>query len=241
MALSIGSSIFSLERLFPHLFKTISISSLWCEQCIYAKNHCVPFKISLNRSPVPFVRVFTDIWGFSTPSTLGHKYFVSFIDDCTRASWVYLLKSKYDVLHVIPQFSKMVITQFNTWVKVFLFDNDREFVNRSLATLFQENGILHQITCVYTPQLNGIAERKNRHSLEVARTLCFTMHVPKRFWVDTVMTTVFLINRMTACVIDYQTPLRMLSRFHSIPYVLNLCPRIFWLHLLCSCSFSFKG
>ena len=102
---------------------------------------------------------------FSTPSTWGHKYFVSFIDDCTRVSWVYLLKSKHDVLHVIPQFSKMVITQFNTWVKVFHSDNGREFVNRSLATLFQENEILHQTTYAYTPQQNGIAERKNRHIL----------------------------------------------------------------------------
>ena len=65
-----------LERLFPHLR---------CKQCIYAKNRRVPFKISLNKSLVPFVHVFTDVWGpFSTPSTLGHKYFVSFIDDCTK-------------------------------------------------------------------------------------------------------------------------------------------------------------
>ena len=77
---------------------------------------------------------------------------LSFIDDCTRVSWVYLLKSKHDVLHVIPQFSKMVITQFNMQVKVFHSDNGPEFANRSLATLFQENGILHQTTCVYTPQ-----------------------------------------------------------------------------------------
>ena len=47
------------------------------------------------------------------------------------------------------------------------------------------------------------------------------------FWANAVMTVVFLINRMSALVIDYQTPLRMLSRFHSIPSVLNLCPRIF--------------
>ena len=120
----------------------------------------------------------------------------------------------------------MVITQFTTWVKVFHSDNGREFVNRSLATLFQENGSLHQ-TCVYTPQQNSIVERKNPHILEVARALCFTMHVPKCFWADAFMTVVFLINRMPARVIDYQTPLRMLSRFHSIPYVLNPCLRIF--------------
>ena len=53
------------------------------------------------------------------------------------------------------------------------------------------------------------------------------MHVPKRFWADAVMTIVFLINQMHALVIDYQTPLQMLSRFHSIPSVLNLRLRIF--------------
>ena len=88
----------------------------------------------------------------------------------------------------------MVVTQFNTQVKVFHFDNGHEFVNWSLDTLFQENGILHQTTCAYTPQQNDIAERKNRNILEVARALCFTMHVPKRFWADVVMTDVFLIN-----------------------------------------------
>ena len=95
---------------------------------------------------------------------------MSFIDDCTRVSWVYLLKSKHEVLHVIPQVSKMVITQFNRRVKVFHSDNGREFVNRSLATLFQENGILHQTICAYTSHHNRIAEHKNCHILKVART-----------------------------------------------------------------------
>ena len=81
--------------------------------------------------------------------------------------------------------------------------------------------------CIHTPQQNGIAECKNRHILEVARALCFTMHVPKRFWADAIMIVVFLINRMFVRVINYQTPLRMLSQFHSIPSVLNLCLRIF--------------
>ena len=123
-------SFLYLERLFSQLFWNIPVSSLRCEQCIYAKNHRVTFKISLNKSLVPFVRVFTDVLSlFYTPSTSSHKYFVSFIDKCNRVSWVYLLKSKHDVLHVFPQFSKMVVTQFNAQVKVFHSDNGREFVN----------------------------------------------------------------------------------------------------------------
>jgi transposase InsO family protein len=110
---------------------------------------------------------------------------------------------------------------------VFHSDNGREFKNQSLAKFFEENGILHQTSCTYTPQQNGTAERKNRHILEVARALCFAMHVPKRFWADAVMTATFLINRMPARAIDYQTPFRMLSQFYSIPSALNICPRIF--------------
>ena len=83
------------------------------------KNHRVPFKTSLNKNPIPFTHVFTNAWGsFSTPA-LGHKYFMSFIDDYTRVSRIYLHKSKNDVRHIIPQFSKMIATQFNTQVKSF--------------------------------------------------------------------------------------------------------------------------
>ena len=225
----LGHPSFSyLEHMFPKLFSNISTSSLRCEQCVYAKNHRVPFKVSFNKSVTPFSCVYTDVWGpFSTTSTSGHQYFVSFIDDCTRVSWVYLMKSKSDVCHIIPQFYNMILTQFNTRIKVFHSDNGREFVNRSLADFMIQHGILHQTTCVYTPQQNGTAERKNRHFLEVARALCFTMHVPKHFWAEAIMAAVFLINRMPAKVIDFQTPLRMLSKFHSIPSALNICPKVF--------------
>ena len=63
---------------------------------------------------------------------------LSFIDDCTRVSWVYLLECTNDILYVIPLFSEMI-----EFVKVFHFDNGREFVNQFLANLFQENGILY--------------------------------------------------------------------------------------------------
>lgn len=97
-------------------------------------------------------------------------------------------------------------SQFNAQVKVFYSNNGREFVNQSISTLFKENGILHQITCTYTPQQNGIAERKNCHILKVPRALCFTMHLPKCLWADAIINIVFLINQMPTYVIDYQTP-----------------------------------
>lgn len=66
-----------LECLFPKLFTNIPVASLRCEQCIYAKNHRVSFKISFNTSPIPFSCVHMDVWGpFSIPTASGAKYFV---------------------------------------------------------------------------------------------------------------------------------------------------------------------
>ena len=57
-----------------------------------------------------------------------------------------------------------------------------------------EKGIFHQATCRYTPQQNGIVERKNRNLLQVARALMFSMNVPKYLWGDVVLTTTYMSN-----------------------------------------------
>nr|GEU58021.1 uncharacterized mitochondrial protein AtMg00810-like [Tanacetum cinerariifolium] len=70
----------------------------------------------------------------------------------------------------------------------------------------QEHGILHESSCVYKPAQNEVAERKNRHLLEVACALLFQMTVPKPFWADVVSTTCFLINHMPSAVLGGNYP-----------------------------------
>ena len=74
-------------------------------------------------------------------------------------------------------------------------------VSNSFQNYMSHNGILHQTSCVDTPSQNGVAERKNRHLLEMARALMFQMKVPKQFWADAVSTACFLINRMPIVVL----------------------------------------
>lgn len=85
-------------------------------------------------------------------------------------------------------------------------------------------GILHQSSCAHTPQQNGVAERKNRHLIERARTLLIHNHVPLRFWGDAVLTACYLINRMPSSVLRHKSP-------HSILYPdqnqFPLPPRVF--------------
>ena len=66
--------------------------------------------------------------------------------------------------------------------------------------------ILHQKTCLHTPQQNGVVERKNRHILETVCTLLIASLVPLNFWCDTAQTAVYLLNRHPSSVLVKTTP-----------------------------------
>ncbi|GJZ59848.1 putative RNA-directed DNA polymerase [Tanacetum coccineum] len=85
-------------------------------------------------------------------------------------------------------------------------DNGTEFVNKKLNDFFNDLGIIQQTSCVYTPQQNGIAERKYRHLLNVARSLMYQGGIPLRFWSDCVLTAVYLINRLPTSVLNGKSP-----------------------------------
>lgn len=80
------------------------------------------------------------------------------------------------------------------------------FFSNAIQDYFRANGILHQHSCVATPQQNGAAERKHHHLLEVARALRFQANLPLKFWGDCVLTATFLINRMPTTVLNGISP-----------------------------------
>lgn len=86
-----------------------------------------------------------------------------------------------------------------------------EYPKKRLHSYFEKHGIIRQTTCIDTTQQNGVAERKNRHLLEVARALLFTMNVSKFYWGDVVLTAMYLINRMPSRVLAFKCPIDMLS------------------------------
>ena len=100
----------------------------------------------------------------------------------------------------------LIKNQHVTTVKILRSDNGAEYNNQDFHQFLAINDIKHQTTCVNTPEQNGVAERKNRHLLEVARSLMFTMHVPKILWSEAIKTATYLINRMPLRVLGYRTP-----------------------------------
>jgi hypothetical protein len=71
---------------------------------------------------------------------------------------------------------------------------------------------MHQTSCPDTPPQNGVAERKNHHILEVARSLMYTMNVPKFLWSEAVMTATYLINRTPSRILGMKSPSELLFR-----------------------------
>lgn len=170
----------------------------------------------------------SDEWGPAPITNLsGYRWFVNFIDDCTRMTWLYLLRNKSDVLKTFQSFHTMVQNQFSTNIRIFRSDNGGEFVNKNFQEYFERHAILHETTCPQTPQQNGIAEWKNRYLLEIARSLLISANVPSHHWPDAVTTAVYLINRMPSRVLQFQTPLQELSSHVSLPSILMLPPRVF--------------
>ena len=80
------------------------------------------------------------------------------------------------------------------------------------TSFMSQNGIIHQSSCAHTPQQNGVAERKNRHLVETARTILLHGNVPFRFWGDAVLTACYLINRMPSSVLHDQIPHSQIGR-----------------------------
>ncbi|BBH05042.1 HXXXD-type acyl-transferase family protein [Prunus dulcis] len=157
-----------LKLLFPDLFSQFAESDFHCETCILAKSHRISYPLRLNKSSLPFMIVHSDVWGPSrVPTISGFKWFMTFIDDCTRMTWVFPLKQKSEVTAKFKLFYQYVATQFDKKITTLRSDNGGEYVNHDLHTFLSQHGIVHQTTCAYTPQQNGVAERKNRHLLEV--------------------------------------------------------------------------
>ncbi|CAL8175713.1 unnamed protein product [Prunus armeniaca] len=221
-------SFIYLQKLFPSLLSSVDLSQFKCEICELAKHHRVSYPLSINKSYAPFALVHSDVWGPSRVSNLSNsKWFVTFINDYSRLTWVYLMTDKSEVFSIFQSFHQMIHTQYNSNIKVFRSDNGGEYINSGLKTYFSDHGIIYQRSCSYTPQQNGVAERKNRHILEVARSLLLSMSVPKSYWGEAVLTAAYLINRMPSQVLKFQTPLQVFTAACSTSTVNHLPPRVF--------------
>ena len=119
-----------------------------------------------------FELIHIGIWGpYAHPDLNGNHYFLTIVDDFSKATWVFLMKYKSQTSHLVQQFYFLILNQFNISIKQIRTDNGPEF---SLVSFYAEKEIIHQKSCVYTPQQNSVVERKHhQHLLNVTRALLF--------------------------------------------------------------------
>ena len=187
--------------------RTKRIESI-CDPCQKAKSHQLPYPISTSVSTAPLQLVFTDVWGPAPTSVGRHDYYVSFIDDYSKFTWIYLLKRKSDVFSAFTNFQKLVERKLDS--KILTIQSDWGGEYEKLNSFFQTQGIAHHVSCPHAHQQNGSAERKHRHIVEVGLALLANASMPLKFWDEAFLTATYLINMLPSKVINYDTPVHRL-------------------------------
>ena len=218
-----------VKQMYPNLFKNVALDDLVCEACQLGKKKRTTYPISNLRCQEPFHLIHCGIWGPAPITDINaFRYFLICVDDFSRRTWVFLLKQKPETTKTLENFCKMIKRQFDTDIKGFRIDNARDFCNTNLKEFFESQGIRHETSCPYTPQQNGLGERKISDIMNKCRTLMIAENMPRNLWGFGVLTVVYLNNRVPTKVLNWKSPLEVLeAKFPNIQQRKNLKPRIF--------------
>uniref|UniRef100_M1ANG9 Integrase catalytic domain-containing protein n=1 Tax=Solanum tuberosum TaxID=4113 RepID=M1ANG9_SOLTU len=176
-----------------------------------ARQERLPFPHSTHTSTRIFQLLHIDLWGpYHMVTHDNYRYFITLVDDYSRCTWTQLLTCKSNTLEVIKNFLSMIQTQFNTCVQTIRTDNGLEFVNTETTAFLKNKGIIHEKTCPYTPQQNGVVERKHKYLLETARALLFQSKLPLKYWGECVLCATYIINRLPTSHMKGKCPYELL-------------------------------
>jgi transposase InsO family protein len=126
----------------------------------------------------------------------GSKYGLVIVDDFSRFTWVFFLSDKGETQETLKKFMRRAQNEFKLKIKKVRSDNGTEFKNTGVKEFLGEEGIKHEFSVHYTPQQNGVVERKNRTLIEAARTMLDEYKTPDNFWAKAVNTACHAINRL---------------------------------------------
>ena len=155
-----------------------------CEPCLAGKQHRVAApKVAQNRASEPLQLVHSDVHGPLPVQSRHHsKYWITFIDDCTRF-WVVLpLKDKAGAFSAFKQFKALAENQLNTRIKALRDDKGGEYMSTEWEAFCTAHGIARQHTVRSEPHQNGVAERANRTLHEAVISMLSESHLPPTFW-----------------------------------------------------------
>ena len=185
----------------------ITDSNTHCKHCLNGKMHQLPFDKSDFKASKPLELIHSDVWGPAPTTSINDlKYYVLFVDDYSKFTWLFLLKFKFDVFEVFKYFKATVENQLDSKIKILRTDRGGEFTSNVFKRFCSSNGIIQHLTCPHPPQQNGVAERKHRHLVECALTMLSHSQLPPSYWSYAISTAVHIINRLPTPNLDNLTP-----------------------------------
>jgi hypothetical protein len=208
-----------LQSVFKHL-PTFTIdsssSNSFCKHCTLGKMSQLPFSNSCTHATEPLQLVHSDVWGPAPITSInGTRYYVSFIDDFSKFTWLFPLKHKSQVLSTFIHFKSTLENLLNYKLKVLRTDCGGEYIDSDFQHYCSSQGIFHQFSCPHTPQQNVVAERKHRHIIGTALTLISQSSLPLSYWPYAFASSIFLINRLPTVNLHLKSLWEVL--FHTPP------------------------
>lgn len=143
-----------------------------CSGCLMSKQVRQSFPSQSNfRAQEALELIYGDLCRPISPATIGgNKYFLLLVDDYSRMMWIYMLASKDEAFEMFKKFQATVEKQSEKKIKVFRSDRGGEFVSKQFISYCESVGITRHFTAPYSPQQNGVVERRNRTIVAMIRS-----------------------------------------------------------------------
>jgi transposase InsO family protein len=150
---------------------------------VQSKQPQKPHKAADDRHLTPLELIYSDICEMNGVLTEGgQRYFMTMIDDASRYCYVYLFKTKDDALNCFKTYKAEVENQLEKKIKHFRSERVGEYFSNEFDLFCAEHGIIHERTPPYSPQSNGVAERKNHILTDLVNSTLETTGLSKAWW-----------------------------------------------------------
>ncbi|KAJ0521009.1 putative RNA-directed DNA polymerase [Helianthus annuus] len=181
-----------------------------CEDCILGKQSKQPFRHNKWRASHKLELVYSDLCGpMQVPSLGGSKYFMLFIFYFSRMIWVYFIDKKSEAFDKFKLFKAMLEKDFRAQIKAFKTNRGGEFTSKEFNIFCDQHGIKRILTPPYTPEHNGVTERKNRTVIGLMKSMLKAKKLPKMFWAEATATAVTILNYSPTKALVNKTPFKV--------------------------------
>ena len=181
----------------------------FCESCVYAKAilKAVSKLRGGERATVFGGEIHSDLWGKAPVASKGGKYYwITFIDDMSRFTILYFLRTKDEAFGAYLKYEAWVEKQMGRKILAFNTDRGGEYVNDEFTAHLQLKGTIRKLSIHDTHQHSGVAERRNRTIQERVRVLLHASGLPKYLWTEAARHAVWMLNRTSTKAVEGMTP-----------------------------------